>query len=156
MFPFSGYKASLKDRLMSRVEKIPESGCWVYMGVLSKEGYGRIRTGARGSKLLLAHRASYELLVGPIEAGKLVHHICYVKCCINPGHLSQATKTENALDAFRGPLKGYRCRKGHDMTDQSNVFFQGKYRCCFTCRRNASKRQVVKRSAVRKSNRGLQ
>lgn len=77
---------------MDLVEKIPESGCWIWMGNMMR-GYGRTPRSQRR-----AHRESYELHCGPIPVGLAVLHRCDVKCCVNPSHLFLGTQTMNVAD----------------------------------------------------------
>lgn len=83
----------------------PVSGCWMWPGVLSKEGYGRIR---RFGKLIQAHRVYYERVHGQIPDGLDIDHLCHTRdktcpggitClhrrCVNPDHLAPVTLPEN-------------------------------------------------------------
>lgn len=80
------------------VERITESGCWIWMGRCLPFGYGVLSMGrARGS--VPAHRLSYEHFVGPIPKGMFVCHRCDVPQCVNPNHLFLGTARENLQDA---------------------------------------------------------
>jgi hypothetical protein len=87
---------SLAD-LLNRTYRNPESGCWEYQKSKTWCGYGRLSTW-RGRRGVLAHRASYEALVGPVPDGAVVMHACDNPCCINPGHLSLGTQSDNCRD----------------------------------------------------------
>lgn len=78
-------------------ERIPESGCWVWMNALSN-GYGAF---TKDQIVRKAHRASYECFNGPIPKGLLVRHSCDVRSCINPAHLLVGTNADNIQDAVR-------------------------------------------------------
>ncbi len=92
----TGMRLPLKERLLNKTAKIA-NGCWLWQGSLSNKGYGQI--GHKG-KIILAHRASYELHVGPIE-GKQVLHRCDTPACINPDHLFLGTASENMQDMHK-------------------------------------------------------
>ena len=92
-------------------EKLDKSGdCWVFTGTKS-HGYGLIwvgRTGTHGTAeyyrqhgLKPAHRAAYELWVGPIPEGMVICHRCDNPPCCNPDHLFPGTYVENMQDCSR-------------------------------------------------------
>jgi hypothetical protein len=68
--------------------------CWIWVGRLNRNGYGRVRT-PEGE--MMAHRTSYEAHVGPIPDGLLLDHVCRVRCCVRPSHLEPVTHRENTL-----------------------------------------------------------
>lgn len=57
----------LAERLFTKV-KITDS-CWIWTGSCTSNGYGHLSRGGAGDGMLLAHRAVYEVLVGPIPEG---------------------------------------------------------------------------------------
>jgi hypothetical protein len=135
------------DRLYERVEILPWSGCWIYMGSTVK-GYGVIGVG-RGFQLK-AHRVSWELANGrPIPRGLFVCHSCDVRPCINPAHLWLGTHLDNMTDAHKKGV--YRviaarqqaqthCRAGHEYT-AANTYVattaaRRGTRLCRACRRD--------------------
>ena len=66
-----------------KVSKNPDE-CWVWLGSVSHNGSGVFKL---GTKMVKAHRHSYELTVGPIVPGGKIYHICPNKLCVNPRHL---------------------------------------------------------------------
>ena len=98
----------LRDRLMDKVEFIPECGCWIFTGCTMTKKSNRLPYGKilynRESKL--AHRISWEIFKGPIPKRKCVLHFCDTPQCVNPDHLFIGTHTDNMHDMIKkGRLK---------------------------------------------------
>lgn len=93
-------KIPRKDKMLkleSRIERITESGCWIWTGLLSNSGYGKI---GDDYKTYSTHRYSYTLYKGEIPKGKLVLHSCDTKECCNPNHLFLGTQSDNIKDMY--------------------------------------------------------
>lgn len=118
------------DRLAAKVSIDPESGCWLFTGYRTPNGYGRFSINGNA---IYAHRAAYMLHVGPIPDGLVIDHLCRVRSCVNPQHLEATTQQENIL---RGEslsavgLRTNRCKHGHEYTGaNTHILPDGKRRC---------------------------
>ena len=83
------------EYIESRVERIPEAGCWIWLRHILNNGYGAIWI---LDEKFTAHRISYQIYKGPIPAGLMVLHRCDVRCCVNPSHLWLGTAKDNTQD----------------------------------------------------------
>lgn len=148
---------TLADRLWEKVDKNgplpglrPELGpCWVWTAS-TKNGYGQIGSGGHRGPPVLAHRVSYELLVGPVPDGLELDHLCRNRRCVNPAHLEPVTHRENAL---RGEapsvriLRSGQCKNGHPHTEENAYWWKGK-RYCAVCMEVRNKDASAARSAL--------
>lgn len=106
-----------RDELVSIV---PITGCWMWMGCIAPQGYGRVRSYAASGngRLLFAHRIFYEAARGPIPAGLQLDHLCRHRWCVNPDHLEPVTARENMRrgDAPTAIMwRENRCKRGHSL-----------------------------------------
>lgn len=90
-------KQVLAERLFGNCVPVPESGCWIWEGYLTKDGYGQITISDKGHR---THRVAWELVNGPIPHGMLVCHRCDTPTCINPNHLFIGSHSDNLRDAM--------------------------------------------------------
>jgi hypothetical protein len=88
----------------------PNTGCWIWTGEVTPNGYGRVE---RGGKKLRANRVAWSIVNGPIPDGLFICHRCDNKLCVNPGHLYAGTHKENTRDAVeRGRLRQPKLERG--------------------------------------------
>lgn len=112
------YGKRLLDTVMSKVEMIPFSGCWLFYGG-GPWGYGTVTIWdylTKSKKTIRAHRVTYEYFIGPIAPGLDLDHWCRVRCCVNPDHLEPVTSKVNNLRGLSPSsinAAKIACSKGH-------------------------------------------
>lgn len=136
-----------EERFWSKVDKRGSAECWPWLGFRVR-GYGTYGFSERNrSKLLRAHRVSYELLVGPIPDGLDLDHLCRNRACVNPAHLEPVTRRENVLRGIgltAQNAKKTHCPQGHPY-DETNTYWDSKGRRCRVCAKEHQKRFKEKR-----------
>ena len=109
------------DRVISRIEKITETGCWIFLGALNEKGYGIVGNGGRGDGNDRAHRITYRKHKGDIPKGIFVCHICDVPACCNPDHLFLGTNKENHEDMVKKERHIYPPHKPGSLNGKSKL-----------------------------------
>ena len=130
-------KRNTIDDILSRIEPVTESGCYIWTGLTSKEGYGRCRFNGKEVKV---HRILWEHERGPIPDGLVPDHLCRVRCCANINHLELVTPVENVLRgvSFSGlNKKKTHCKYGHPFIEGNLRIVKNRpnERRCLTCDR---------------------
>ena len=90
----------MKKRIERHIVRLPESGCWIWIGNATHDGYGRMMVLDEHGKQhpMRAHRVSYAANNGPFKKSQVVRHNCDVPFCVNPHHLSLGTQQDNLSD----------------------------------------------------------
>lgn len=98
-----GKRRDIHDTIHA-LSKAAANGCRIWTGTTIGPGYGRIARQEHGKRvLLLAHRAWWEAVNGPIPEGMVVRHRCDNPSCVQIGHLILGTQADNMADmADRG------------------------------------------------------
>lgn len=128
-------------RFINKV-KVDARGCWIWLGVVDRHGYGKFRLNGRMEK---AHRAAYVIRYGAIPAGLEIDHVCRVRRCVNPEHLRAVTKRENTLIGESPPAvnaRKVRCVNGHPFDDRNTYIAPNGVRQCRAC--NAARSRAYK------------
>lgn len=129
-----GQKPQTLASQLAKWQRSPDE-CWPWgVGVDTRPGKDYARAVFSGRRQL-AHRAVYEMLVGPIPSGMQIDHLCRNKPCVNPAHLEVVTARENLMRAptvqARNAAK-MRCVNGHPF-DETNTIHASDGRRCRAC-----------------------
>lgn len=124
------------ERLLSRIEV--RKGCWFWTGTFAA-GYP-VFTSRTGNISIIPLLWKQEN--GPVPEGHVltcIHPKAGTDVCVNPAH-------------YRSRPNGYVpisvCKKGHDLTDEANVYRRGSKMLCLPCmvlRKNADPGQKRRR-----------
>ena len=128
------------EMLMESVSPDPFSGCWLWMGALTKGGYPQ--THCRALNERGAHRVIYIYSRGFIPEKQDLDHLCRVRCCVNPYHLEPVSRSENIRRSPR--CTGPKCINGHERTTENTYTHNGK-RSCVMSMKAAGKRFLKRR-----------
>jgi hypothetical protein len=141
-----------------------DNGCWEWTACRYLTGYAMFWLNGMN---MPAHRASFELYVGPIPDGLQLDHLCHTRdelcaggwsClhrrCVNPAHLEPVTHLENV----RRGLGGYpallrartHCGNGHEFTPENTKLRRDNNgRICRICKREWDRRRQQRRRRIR-------
>jgi hypothetical protein len=137
---------ALRGRLEKRVERVTETGCWLWNGRLDRKGYARLSLWRRDKRhyvLTLAHRLAFKAFVRDFPTTSVIMHRCDTPCCINPSHLVEGTQAQNIHDmlekkrergvGFNNRNKTH-CNAGHPLSGE-NLRIEGKRKArrCKAC-----------------------
>jgi hypothetical protein len=128
----------------------PNSGCWIWMGHVSPNGYAKSKFGYKSDgtrRTDTVHRQAYEYFVGPIPQGMDLDHRCRLRCCVNPDHLEPVTRSVNNKRGLLSALRPIRthCKHGHALLPENVFFLKDRAGAmCRTCRRQRQLAYVEK------------
>jgi hypothetical protein len=98
----------------------PNSGCWLWTGVVDNKNYGQFYFPPRN--MVHAHRAAWILFRGDTGILQVLHH-CDNTFCVNPDHLYLGTVQDNMRDRDlrkrRAPPIG--CKNGRALLTEEQV-----------------------------------
>lgn len=123
--------------------------CWLWQGTVLNNGYGTVKW---CEKRTTAHRAVWELLVGPVPDHMELDHLCRNPQCVNPKHLEPVTPRENKMRGV-GITAQYaqrtHCKNGHEFTPDNTTYLKRpdgiQNRRCKECHRQRAKAAYQKK-----------
>jgi len=138
---------SVEERFWEKVDKGVADGCWNWTGALTSSGYGNFGINRVN---FIAHRLSYEWLVGEIKENLDLDHLCRNRRCVNPNHLEPVTRRVNLLRGNTIPAehsKKTHCPQGHAYTKENTYIYpKTNSRYCRICRAKYSNRSYHKKA----------
>lgn len=147
-------RRSIQERIKGKYTQKGRDECWPWTAAKTSAGYGHLLAdGEEGEPrvTVLAHRAIYEMFIGPIPEDYVLDHTCHTEdkscpgnsgCihrgCVNPYHLEPVTFGENCLRG-RGisainQAKTH-CNSGHEFTPETVTYDKKGARECKICKR---------------------
>lgn len=125
----------IEERMAERTDLNGPNGCHIWTGAITWHGYGQITW---KGKVLRAHQVAW-MLAGnekPVEP-MVLHHTCENPLCVNPAHLKEVTRYENAVLLSRSPWgvnkRKTHCKRGHEFTPENTETNHRGYRQCKAC-----------------------
>lgn len=129
------------DRFVAKIAISDPCECWPWLASTDKQGYGKFWL--PGGAFIAAHRASFQLFVGELRDGHLIHHMCEHRQCVNPWHLEQIPRSMHGSRHLRST-----CPRGHALAGE-NVRWWGNARHCRECDRTRRQERSLRKRLER-------
>lgn len=120
---------------------LTETGCWIFTGATTPNGYGV--AGTYNGRTQLTHRILFNGLRRAIPPGRDLHHTCGERLCCNPDHLEPVTRQEHARQHAEQRPPRTHCRRGHELTPE-NTYDYGHGRACRQCHLEKGRRRYAR------------
>lgn len=109
-------RVQVPDRVRARAYArwVPDGDCRISTYSTASHGYAQIGWQNRPERhVVLAHRAAWEFINGPVPPGKTLDHLCKTRRCVNPAHLRVLDNYENARRTNGRDWPIGQCVRGH-------------------------------------------
>lgn len=133
----------LPPEIQDRIMPEPMSGCWLWIGRLTRGDYAQVYYRGRTHR---SHRIVYQLFVCDIPDGLELDHTCKLRSCVNPAHLDPVTHLENIKRSNVGKACAAKthCVKGHPYEGSNLILRPGRNgkptRVCRICKNELMRR----------------
>jgi len=117
----------------------PMSGCIIWMGAISSNGYGHFWF---NRKPIGAHVWAWVAANGPLPQGLQIDHLCRNRPCVNARHLEAVTGRVNTLRGNTITAANSRkthCPIGHELNGVNLIRVAGR-RVCRECKNSKRRR----------------
>ena len=133
---------NLNERFWNKVDKT--ESCWLWKAALNNDGYGNFNLCGRGG---IAHKLSYESLVGPVPDGLELDHLCRIRNCVNPAHLEPVTHKVNVQrgELYKVNASKTHCPHDHPYSGDNLYLHPVGQRVCRTCNKLAMRKYRAKK-----------
>lgn len=134
----------------AKIEK--SKSCWLWLGTIDAKGYAinpplplkkKYKTGR-------CHRISFMLAGKKIPPGRVIDHVCKIRCCVNPHHLRAVTVAQNSNFNSDGitakNMAKTHCVRGHEFIGNNfRIRMDSGARVCRLCANETMrKRRLIK------------
>ena len=136
----------------SQVQIETANGCWVWRGYTKGNGYGYF-----GKRHWRVHRLAYLLLVGPIQEGLTIDHLCKNRLCVNTEHMEVVSFGVNTLrgNGWSGTnARKAVCHLGHPFRTRTSRRTGRLYRLCPVCHLEGNRLWRLKKKEAALANTG--
>jgi hypothetical protein len=115
--------------------------CWLWRGHINNVGYGRFN--GKDFPSGYVHRAVFFWANGYLPSGgNVVGHLCEVRNCVNPEHLTEQTQRANVKQYSE---KITHCPKGHEYDEKNTQIKTTGSRRCRACAREYTRKYLLEK-----------
>lgn len=113
----------IMTRFLAVAPELYGDDCWPWPGASRGRGYGTVTVRIKGRQVSTgAYRLAFILVIGPLQPGLTLDHLCRSRPCVNPAHLEPVTIRENTLrGAGSSAVKARKveCLAGHPLEGEN-------------------------------------
>jgi hypothetical protein len=111
--------------------------CWLWTGHINNSGYGRFN--GKDTPDEYVHRAMFFWTNGYLpDRDSVVGHLCEVRNCVNPEHLTEQTQSANVRQYSE---KITHCPRGHEYSHTNTYIRKNGSRKCRECHRENERKK---------------
>lgn len=146
--PWNSRPIPSEVRRRASTKWVQSGDCRISTYSTGSHGYAQVGWRDNGKKrTVLAHRAAWEDVYGPVPEGMTLDHMCKTKRCVNPEHMRVLSNYENARRTSGRDWPLGQCANGHPQSETVQIP-SGKL-VCDPCRKAWNRRHLEKKRAER-------